>query len=317
MRIFMACPAPPQSRKGNRVTAARWANLLENLGHAVTVGQEYDGQPFDVMIALHARKSHPAAKRFHRRHADKPLIVALTGTDLYRDIHTSRQAQESLELADRLIVLQPLGRDELPPSLEWKVRVVIQSAAPTLPRPAKSERTFDVCVLGHLRAEKDPFRTALALRHVPDTTQIRVTHAGQAMSPAMAVRARALMRRDRRYRWVGEVSNRQARRILARSRLLIVSSRMEGGANVVSEALADQVPVLASRIGGNVGLLGPDYPGYFPVGDTRALARLLMRAEADESFYRTLARRFADGHREVAPAREQAAWAEILKELET
>src|SRR5207302_5448501 len=159
--------------------------------------------------------------------------VALTGTDLYRDIHTSRRAQESLELADRLIVLQPLGRDELPVSLEWKVRVIFQSAVPTMPRPVRRERTFDVCVLGHLRAEKDSFRTALALRHVPDTSRIRVTHAGQAMSRAMAARARALMRRDRRYRWIGEVSNRQARRILARSRLLVVSSRMEGGANVV------------------------------------------------------------------------------------
>src|SRR5438876_9997492 len=137
------------------------------------------------------------------------------------------------------------------------------------------------------------------------------------MSGAMAPRARGLMRRERRYRWIGEVRNRPARRMLACSRLLVVSSRMEGGANVVSEALADQVPVLASRIGGNVGLLGPDYPGYFPVGDSRALAQLLVRAETGESFYRTLARRFADGPREVAPARERAAWAASLRELET
>jgi len=91
---------------------------------------------------------------------------------------------------------------------------------------------------------------------------------------------------------------------------------MEGGANVVSEALADRVPVLASRIPGNVGLLGPDYPGYFPVGDTRALAELLNRAKTDGSFFDQLARRFADGPREVSPARERAAWEEVLRELQ-
>jgi len=290
--------------------------LLEQLGHTVAIAQEYQGEPFDMLIALHARKSHSAVKRFHRRNPDKPLVVALTGTDLYRDIHASRSARQSLELADLLVVLQPLGRDELPPHLRWKVRVIVQSALPTIPRPARRERSFDVCVLGHLRSEKDPFRTALALRYVPADSHVRVTHAGQAMSPALAKRARALMRHDPRYRWIGLVSRRRARLVLARSRLLVVSSRMEGGANVVSEALADQVPVLASRIPGNAGLLGPDYPGYFPVGDTRALADLMTRAEMDATFYDLLARRFVDGPREVAPARERAAWQEIFRELQ-
>jgi putative glycosyltransferase (TIGR04348 family) len=315
MRIFMACPAPPPSRTGNRVTATRWAALLEQLGHAVTIAQEYEGEPFDVMIALHARKSHSAVKGFHRRNPAKPLVVALTGTDLYRDIHASRSARESLELADLLVVLQPLGRDELPGHLRWKVRVIVQSAVPTIPRPPRRERSFDVCVLGHLRSEKDPFRTALALRYVSADSRIRVTHAGQAMSAPLAKRARLLGRRDSRYRWIGELSRRRARLVLARSRLLVVSSRMEGGANVVSEALADQVPVLASRIPGNVGLLGPDYPGYFPVGDARALAELMSRVEMDPTFYGLLARRFADGPREVAPARERTAWQELLREL--
>jgi putative glycosyltransferase (TIGR04348 family) len=311
----MACPAPPESRKGNRVTAVRWASLLESLGHSVSIGEEYSGGPYDLLIGLHARKSHAAVQRFHRLHPDKPLVVALTGTDLYRDIHTSRSAQQSLEWADLLIVLQPLGRDELPAHLRWKVRVIVQSAVPTAPRPKKRERSFDVCVLGHLRAEKDPFRAALALSYIPEGSNIHIMHAGQAMSAEIAKRAKMLMRRDSRYQWLGEVSNKKARTILAQSRLLIVSSRLEGGANVVSEALADQIPVLASHIPGNVGLLGPDYPGYFPVGDARALAKLLIQAETDPAFYDRLARRFAGGPREVSPAREREAWASVLREF--
>src|SRR5262249_46764307 len=141
---------------------------------------------------------------------------------------------------------------------------------------------------GHLRQEKDPLRTALALRHLPANSRIRVTHAGQALSADWAKRARTAGRLDPRYRWLGELPRWQARRLLARSRLLVLSSRMEGGANVISEAIVERVPVLASQISGSIGLLGEAYPGFFPVRDTGALARLLRRAETEPSFYTQL-----------------------------
>src|SRR5438270_9091003 len=99
MKIFMACPAPPHSRKGNRVTAVRWARFLKELGHRPTIGQEYEGAPCDLLVALHARRSYPAVAAFRRLHPHQPLVVALTGTDLYRDLRTSRRARRSLELA--------------------------------------------------------------------------------------------------------------------------------------------------------------------------------------------------------------------------
>ncbi len=311
----MACPAPPGSRKGNRVTAARWARLLGELGHRVTIGREYAGRPCDLMIALHARRSYEAIRAYRRVLPRGPLVVALTGTDLYRDIRTSKRAQRSLELADRLVVLQERGPDELAPRLRPKARVIYQSAVPLRRRPPRSRRFFEVCVLGHLRPEKDPFRAALALRLLPEDSRIRVVHAGQALSEGMARRARALMEREPRYRWLGEVPPGRARRLLARSRLLVLSSRMEGGANVLSEALAERVPALASRIPGSVGILGTDYPGYFPVGDTRALAELLQKAEGEPDFYAQLevwCERLAPL---VEPARERAAWAELLAEF--
>ncbi|HMC65979.1 MAG TPA: selenoneine biosynthesis selenosugar synthase SenB [Gemmataceae bacterium] len=316
MKIFMACPAPPRSRKGNRVTAVRWARFLKELGHHVSIGESYDGTRCDVLVALHARRSYQAAARYRRLFPDGPLVVALTGTDLYRDIRRSKSARRSLELADRLILLQPRGIDELPLHVRPKARVIYQSAKPTAVHAGENHRLFEVCVLGHLRYEKDPFRAALALQQVPASTTIRVTHAGQALSPAMAARAGALMARDSRYRWIGEVPRWRARQLLARSRLLVLSSRMEGGANVISEALADGVPVLASRIPGSVGLLGQQYPGFFPVGGTTALAQLLKRAESEPNFYSRLTahcRRLAPL---VQPARERASWKKLLTELD-
>jgi putative glycosyltransferase (TIGR04348 family) len=314
MRIFMACPAPPRSRKGNRVTALRWARILRSLGHQLTIGREYDGTPCDLCIALHARRSHQAIVDYRHLHPAGPLVVVLTGTDLYRDIRTSKRAQESLELADRLIVLQPEGRAELSPHLRVKTRVIYQSAKPTGAPTVKNGRFFTVCVLGHLRHEKDPFRAALALRLLPKDARVQIIHAGEALSPAFKARARALTAKDPHYRWIGEVPRWRARRILARSRLLVLSSRMEGGANVISEALVDGVPVLASRIPGSEGMLGHGYPGFYPVGDTHALARLLLRAAKEADYYARL-KKWCDRRAPFfQPHREREAWKELLRE---
>jgi len=341
MKISMVTPAPPRSRKGNRVTAERWARILRSLGHRVTLEQEYSGEPCDLMVALHARRSARSMKKFRELNPDAPLIVALTGTDLYRDIRTSRLAQRSLEMASRLIVLQPLGIAELPKRSRGKARVIYQSVKSFLqvkttteaqrhrgslvsktrnnglPRQGAHRRVgvFEVGVLGHLRSEKDPFRTARAARMLPESSKIAVLQAGAALSERMEVRARAEERSNPRYRWLGELSGAKALRLLGRLRLLVLSSKMEGGANVLSEAIALGVPVLASRISGSVGILGRDYPGYFPVGDTKALARLMERAERDTGFLRKLERCCRKLQPLFLPARERESWRRVLMEL--
>jgi putative glycosyltransferase (TIGR04348 family) len=315
MRVLIACPAPPGSRQGNRVTAQRWARLLRSLGHRVRiVPPDAPVAWADLLVALHARRSAAAVRRFKACHPARPAIVALTGTDVYRELDRSRVARRSLELADRLIVLQPLAIARLPRAQRGKARVLYQSVRPRAPRPATSP-FFAVCVLSHLRPVKDPLRVALAARRLPAASRIRVRHAGRALAPRWAAAARAEMERNPRYRWLGERSRAQSAALLARSRLLVLSSRMEGGANVIGEAAVCGVPVLASRVDGNVGLLGARYPGYFPVGDSAALAALLARAESDARFYRSLR-----GHvRRIAalfnPARERHAWRRLLRDV--
>ena len=284
MKIALITPAAPGSRHGNRGTATRWAGMLRELGHKVTVQVDWDGTTTDLMLALHARRSHASIRNYAMCYPDQPLILALTGTDLYRDIRTDATAQESMHLATRMIVLQEMGLRELAPALRRKTSVVVQSAR-QVKRPPPLTSCFEVVVSGHLRDEKDPFRAAAALAHLPESSRIRVTHVGGAMSSAMDHEAQAWMTREPRYRWHGEVPHGKALRLLARSRLMVISSRMEGGANVVSEALANRVPVIASLISGNIGLLGRDYAGYYPLEDERALARLLSRAETDHAYY--------------------------------
>jgi putative glycosyltransferase (TIGR04348 family) len=317
LRVALVTPAPPGSTSGNRVTALRWARILRDLGHRVRVIERYGGGGgFDALVALHARKSAPSVERFARDHPQAPLVVALTGTDVYRDIKRSAVARRSLELAGRLVALQPLADRELPGHLRRKVHVIRQSAR----RPPVTSRradAFEVCVLAHLRAVKDPLRTARASRRLPASSRIRILHLGTALDSRLAGRARVETARNPRYRWLGARPRREALRLLARCRLLVLTSRVEGGANAVSEAIVCGVPVISSRIAGSVGLLGAGYPGYFPMGDTRALARLLARFESDRRFRAELGARCRRLRPLFSPLRERAAWRKLLDSFRT
>jgi len=314
VRVALICPVPPGSRLGNRITALRWQRMLRALGHRPFISTANPARDFDAMIALHARKSAEAVRATRQTHPTRPVAVALTGTDLYHDIHHDLAAQRSLQLADRLIVLHSGAARELPPRLRHKVRLVPQSAPKAHGKPPAT-RTFDVAVVAHMRKVKDPFRTARAARLLPADSRIRVLHAGRPLSDEMKRDALLEQHENPRYRWLGELPGWKARALIARSRLLAVTSEMEGGANVVSEALAAGTPVIASRIPAMEAILGRSYPGLFPLGSTEALARLLSRAERDPAFLAELRRRCRARRGVVSPARERAALRRLLAEL--
>lgn len=311
MKIALITPAAPTSRYGNRNTAVRWAELLRELGHQVTVQQQWKGRSAELMIALHARRSHDSIVRFAEQYPERPLIVALTGTDLYRDIRHDANAQESLELATRMIVLQEAGLSELPLRLRRKTQVIYQSA-PAAPKARPLTSCLEILVSGHLRDEKDPFCGAKALAHLPSRSRIRITHIGGARDPRMAREARRWMRDEPRYSWQGEMPHTEALTALARSRALLISSVMEGGANVVSEALVARVPVIASDIPGNIGMLGRNYLGYYPTGNARALARLLRRLETDDQLLAALRRQCEKRRPLVSRSREKQGLRKLL-----
>ena len=172
-------------------------------------------------------------------------------------------------------------------------------------------------LIAHLREEKDPLRAPLAVRRVPRDSRIELTHIGLALDEGLARRARAEAARNSRYRWLGQLSHRSTRRILAQSHLVCITSKMEGSSNVLSEALASGVPVIATAIAGLIGTLGKDFPGYFPVGDTTKLRDLLLKAEKDRTFYRKLQRHCARAAKWVQPKRERDSWRRLLRELRT
>jgi len=298
------------------MTALRWQGFLEELGYSVEVTESWSGGDADVLIALHAYRSHQSIVQFKKKYPSGPIVLILTGTDLYRDIQNHSEVVQSMEMADRLIVLQSSALDSIPPSLRYKVQVIYQSVEIDLPDPVAKE-DFLVSVIGHLREEKDPFCVARSLPLLPSDSKITVRHLGQAMNSQMGDLARNFNATLNRYQWIGKVSHADTLRMLSQSRLMVISSLMEGGAHVVSEAIALGIPVIASDIPGNRGLLGENYPAYYPVGDERALANLLYRSETIPTFYASLLKHIDLRRELIKPAREKQSIQEMVGVLTT
>lgn len=314
--ILIISPALAKANNGNWQTARRWARILRR-HYRVCIATEWDGRHADAMIALHARRSAASIAAFAAAQPGAPLVLVLTGTDLYRDILVDVNALRSLQLATQLVVLQAAGLQELATGLRAKTRVIHQSAA-TLQAVAPTtlivRRHHRVTMIGHLRDEKDPatFMRAASLVQAP---QARLVHIGAALEPALGHLARQTEQQESRYHWLGSLPHRATRQRLQRSHLMVISSRMEGGANVIIEAVNTGVAVLASDISGNRGMLGDDYAGYFPLGDSRELARLIDLSIADPTFHALLQRQCAARAPLFAPEREKTAVLQLMDNL--
>ncbi len=307
MHIQILTPAPPGSRAGNRATAERWATLLRKAGHGVSVVTELSPEDCDVFIALHAWRSHEAIREFRRMNPEVPVITVLTGTDIYHhQFEYPEDTHNSMAMADALIGLHHLVANDIPEAYRSKLMTVLQSAG--LITPSQTDAPyFDVCVIGHLRDEKDSLRAAMACHYLPENSRIRVFNAGKPHTDRWQRQAESEQARNPRFQWLGELDKPATNALMASSRIMVISSVMEGGANVVSEACRAGLPILASDIPGNRGLLGNDYAGYFRVKDEQHLAELLYRAESSPDYLSQLRQQVAKLAGEFVPEQEQKA----------
>ena len=291
VNTVMVSASEAKLNNGNWHTAHRWAKFLS--GHCdITLvehwlaGQQTPSPEPQIMVALHARRSAPSIAAWANAYPDKPLIVVLTGTDLYRDIGFDASAQQSLNLATHLVVLQGAGLAIVPEALRSKTHVIYQSA-PLLKPAIKSKRYFRALMVGHLREEKDPL-TFMKTAIQTSTADIYFDQIGQALDPYFADEALATTRQTSRYRWLGGLPRATTRQHIKRAHVLVNCSKMEGGAQVILEAVQSGTPVLASRVNGNVGMLGEDYLGYFEWGNPAELTALIKRCATDHAFLEQL-----------------------------
>ncbi|MCA9213703.1 MAG: TIGR04348 family glycosyltransferase [Planctomycetales bacterium] len=320
MKIQFVVPNSASRTKGNFVTATRWAAICRELGHRTKICRVDDFKVkwnADVLVGLHAVHSAPVIAEFRGRFPARPIGVMLTGTDMVAaGQKRTAAAQRSMQTADFLVTLNQMAKDWLPADLQTKAFVIPQSAqVGNVKRIKPLSSVFEVCVVGHLRKEKDPFRPALAARLLPEASRIRVHHFGAALSAAFARRAAQLSASESRYRWFGHYPRWKVLRRIARSRVLVQPSRSEGGASTISEAILLSTPIIASRISGNVGILGADYPALFECENTQQLSDLLFRFETDRQFHQHVAAATRALQSLVSPTNEQRRIKQLLNQF--
>ncbi|WP_200391220.1 selenoneine biosynthesis selenosugar synthase SenB [Roseibacillus ishigakijimensis] len=313
-RVAIVLPPHGGVGTGNLRTAERWLALLNGLGVPARLAEGEELASGDTLVALNAVKSHRIITDFRRRFPHGKLVLAVTGTDLNR--RDSREWQESVAAADALVVLQEKALQALTPAEQEKAHLILQSVACRADfAPRTRDGFFQVAVVGHLRAEKDPLLAARAVRRLPDCSRVRLLQAGAILEEKYRAAVAREEKENPRYQWLGELAHGEALELIARSELMVLTSTSEGGPGVIGEAVTLDTPVLSSAIDGVVGLLGEDFPGYFAPGDAGALAGLLSRVEKEQVFYQELQAAGRARRALFAPERERAAWARLLAQL--
>lgn len=311
--IVIVTPALADANNGNWQTAQRWARLLST-HYRVRLASTWEAGEEHLMVALHARRSAASVAAWRARAGSRPLVLVLTGTDLYRDIDQDATAQASLQAADRLVVLNGLGLLRLPLALRGKGVVCLQSTGFRQARP-KTHRHLRALMVGHLRDEKSPQTYFAAARLLAQRQDILLDHIGGGLQADLAQEAAALSAQLPNYRWLGPMAHEATRRRIQAAHVLVHASQMEGGAHVVIEAITSGTAVLASQIDGNVGLLGSGYSGFFPWGDAQALAAMLLRSRDDATMLASLNAQCAAQAPLFHPQREQQTLLKLLQAL--
>ena len=307
MKVCVTSPYPLSDLKGNSVTTERIVTILREAGIDARGAHGFDGLSADALISLHAKKGAQAAADYRKAHPEGKLIVLLTGTDIYDDFPKGL-GLESLEAADYIAVTHQESIPMIP--RQFSEKVVIVPSSLTMPTIKASHRIppFAISVVGHLRPVKRSFLTIEAVAKNPHW-DVEVWQLGEALDEESEATARAWEGKDSRYRWFGGLPREEALQKCAESSLTVNSSLLEGGANAVLEAMTMELPILASEIPGNIGLLGKDYPGYFTGADIESkLGDILAHPEQLKDWIECANHRLPIFSRE----REREAWVKLL-----
>ena len=312
--VLFYSPMPLLSGKGNAVSALRIAGLLDAAGVSARAVDAWNGEDATALVVLNSWRSAGLALDFRKRFPGRPLIAVLTGTDIFPHYPAHPDVDTALTAVDAIVAWHDASMEQIPERFRTKTHVIRKSApdAPG-PLPPAPEGECRVLLAGHLREVKDPFRAVEAACALPDSSPVTIIHAGEALSPEMAAEARAWMDRCPRYHWLGGISRERMWEELARARWTLNTSWAEGGANAVIESLCCGRPVMASRIPGNTGLLGNDWPALYPPGDTASLTNLLLRCGDGEYHAELTARAVALGRKSTAAA-EATGWRTLLEQ---
>lgn len=230
---------------------------------------------------INANLGHPARMRAIRRALQRASVVVGVSTALC-------EVMRGLETGARIVSI-PNGVDR------GRFHPASSAAAP--PEPLGDERPV-VLFVGRLHPVKglDVLLEAVSQVRRQGRPPFQVVVVGEGPEAEALLRQRATLGIDEDVRFIGVRDHDAVAEWMRAAAVLCLPSRHEGMPNVLIEAQACGVPVVATRVGGVGELVSPDSGILVGAGDAPALAAALVRA--------------VTGAWSVTRVAEQVAWAD-------
>ena len=313
--VLIHSPYPRQKSQGNAVTALRMKNLLAEGGLSVAIHERGDS-PIEAkcLIALNARKSAAEIFAFQERQSASVVVALLTGTDVNHPEMEDPCSDtiKALHQSDVIVSLHGGFSHRIPDELLGKTTVIYPSVRipDTVRHFPTSER--EVVIAGNFRDEKNP---NLLIQAVGELVGESITfHAyGDGGSYQELLEKTADDYDD--FKLHGVQDHEVLLTKMQSASVLLNTSIEEGGANAICEAVAIGLPVVASKIDGNIGMLGQDYAGFFTSGDVGELAKLLRRIFAEKELYELLKQQVSKRAELFSYEREAAEWVALVQKI--
>ena len=206
-------------------------------------------------------------------------------------------------MADHLVLLHEGSLVAVPQIFHSKCTVIYPSVSlPEGVNYTPEEKGFAVLMAGNMRKEKNPELAMAASAMISPSIGFHVYGESSESGSGRVIEH-------------GVVSHDEIITAMSKAQLLLNTSHQEGGSNSICEAISMGLPVIASDIPGNSGMLGDDYAGLFPPNDLEALVLILGKAATEQEFYAQLKKQISDRAPLFSFAREAAAWRSLLESI--
>lgn len=315
MDILILCPIINALETGLYTTARRWETIFRQLGHNVRIASPSDAvTETDILVALNPVRCSSYLEDLPL--SETPLIVVLTGTDIYNELKKKPNFYRHLESARVLIGLHPGITEEVPERYRSKLRVIVQSAPNQKSRPQNNILYGQAIFIANLRYFKRPMTVFAAACALNENVNINITHIGDIVDDEYHFWSQPEFHKTvPRYNWLGAKTREDTASALASSDVMLIASSTEGGSNVQSEAISAGVPIISSRNRCVESLLGSDYPGLFDTDNHHQLACLIEKFFVDHSFRELLKSNVSRASYQFSYDLEVEKWKNVIQEI--
>jgi glycosyltransferase involved in cell wall biosynthesis len=305
VRIAIISPYILPVNRGNSLTAERIKKGLIKKGMAVSVfdsskdsiNETAEFNP-DIVHCLHGTRSQLYIPELYH-HISAPLVTTLTGTDYNspeKQGTLSEKLSYMLQRSSAVITFNSFARAlllEIFPAFSETVHIIPQSVElMTLNESRNSIRNKyeytekDVIILmaGGIRKIKNlEYSLDACFEIEKENPHIKLILAGPVIEQDSADQILSKGKELKCFSYLGELSQHETRRLMYASDIFLNTSISEGMSGAILEAMAESLPVIATRNSGNAALVDNNENGFLVLlNDQEDLIEKLLRLISDK-----------------------------------